>query len=96
MFDNEVTRLTHKSRSKTKPRLEISVTLTDGDENQAPNPNILDEYEDEDKNDSRKLSSPFSWPKSRQNSDTSDVYSSSGYCQVCVNINPQVKLEMRM
>ena len=85
MFKDEVTMLTRRSRSRTKPRLEISVTLPDGDENQAPNPNILDEYEDEDRIEARKLSSPFSWQKSRQNSDTSDVYSSSGYCyQVCV------------
>ena len=75
MFDDEVKSSTVKPQSRSKPRLEISVTLTDGDTN--PATNISDEYEDEDRIEDS-LSSPFIWQKSRPTSDTSDIYS-SGY-----------------
>ena len=75
MFDEEVKSSTVKPQSRSKPRLEISVTLTDGDTN--PATNISDEYEDEDRIEDS-LSSPFIWQKSRPTSDTSDIYS-SGY-----------------
>ena len=76
MFDDEVKTIsTVKPQSRSKPRLEISVTLTDGDTN--PATNLSDEYEDEDRIEDS-LSSPFIWQKSRPTSDTSDIYS-SGY-----------------